>query len=615
MGLRRGLLVVVAAVAAALSSAAVPPPTAATDPGPDAVAATATGPNAVAATATGPDAVAAATISGPPWSRLAGSDRYGSAVAISRYRYADPTAARVVYLTRGDTFADALAAGTLSDGPVLLTRPACGALPTVVRSEIERLDPDIVIALGGELALCETVLQDAAAGRPTDRLGGATRQDTAALIAARAFPGSAGTAYLTSGAITPDAVVGGMLRDGPILLTSSNGTTVPQVTIDAVAASGATRVIALGGRIAVPDAVLAAAAGGLPTSRLAGDDRYATAAAIARHAYPSRTARVYLARGDGSNFVDAVASGMLTDGPVLLTSGPCDRVRPGAGSFLKQRYPSQLVGLGGSAALCDSTMRGASLSARRAIDCAVTRCVALTYDDGPSWPTPTLLNTLAQQRVPVTFFMVGQQVDVYAAHARRAYVEGHEVANHTWNHPDLRTLSLSEQQSQTVRTDNELNQHGIPDTRLLRPPYGAYDANTRRLGFPLIIWDVDPRDWDGPPSPATTRARVVGATTNGSIVLMHDIHNNTVLAAPGIIADLKALGYTFVTVSELVPGMDPGDIVYRRGRVTPAGTAASPTDVIVTEDGRVLGPLVDEAGIPDLAPALTREEILGPDGP
>ena len=106
---------------------------------------------------------------------------------------------------------------------------------------------------------------------------------------------------------------------------------------------------------------------------------------------------------------------------------------------------------------------------------------------------------------------------------------------------------------------------------------------------------------------------MVGATTNGSIVLMHDIHNNTVLAAPGIIADLKAQGYTFVTVSELIPGLDDGDLVYRRGRVTPAGTAASPSDVIVTEDGTVLGPVVDEAGIPDLAPMLSREALL-PDG-
>ncbi|SOC58158.1 cell wall-binding repeat-containing protein [Ornithinimicrobium cerasi] len=609
MGLRRGVVVVVAAVAAALSTAAVPPPTATA---PSSVVADSSA-TPVTADRVASATLAQATISGPPWSRLAGSDRYGSAVAISRHRYADPAAARVVYLTRGDTFADALAAGTLTDGPVLLTRPSCGALPTVVRTEIERLDPDAVVALGGTLAVCDAVLTDAAAGRPTQRIGGATRQDTAALIAARAFPGGAGTAYLTSGAITPDAVVGGMLRDGPILLTSSNGSSVPQVTIDAVAATGATRVIALGGSLAVPDAVLAQAAAGRTTSRLAGADRYATAAAIARHAYPSRTTRVYLARGDGLNFVDAVASGMLTDGPVVLTSGPCDKVRTGTAGFLKQRYPGQLVALGGTAALCDSTMRGASLAARQAINCGVTKCVALTYDDGPSTPTPTLLNTLAQQRVPATFFVVGAQVDAYPAHARRTYVEGHEVANHTWNHPDLRTLTLSAQQTQTVRTDNELNQHGIPDTQLLRPPYGAYDSNTRRLGFPLILWDVDPRDWDGPPSPATTRARVVGATTNGSIVLMHDIHNNTVLAAPGIIADLKAQGYTFVTVSELIPGLDDGDLVYRRGRVTPAGTAASPSDVIVTEDGTVLGPVVDEAGIPDLAPMLSREALL-PDG-
>ena len=532
---------------------------------------------------------------GPPTSRLAGADRYASAVAISQWRYRYPSGADVVYLTRGDTFADALAAGTLSDGPVLLTKPACGALPSVVRTEIERIDPAAVIALGGPVAVCDEVLADAANGRPTGRVGGATRQDTAVLIAARAFPEGAGTAYLTTGAVGPDAVVGGMLRDGPILLTASNGLTVPEVTKTAVAALGATTVTALGGPVAVPDALLAETADGRTTSRLAGDNRWETAVAIAAHAYPDRTGRVYLARGDGSHFVDAIASGMLVDGPVLLTSGPCERVVGAADRSLEHRHPDRVVALGGAAALCDSSLAGASVAARPAIDCGVTRCVALTFDDGPSGPTPTLLDTLADRRVPVTFFQVGQQVDSYAQHSRRAWVEGHDLANHTWDHPQLPQLTYSQQLTQVTMTDNELNQHGIPDTRLLRPPYGLYDANTRRLGFPLIIWDVDPRDWDGPPSTATVRARVVDNVRDGSIVLQHDVYMNSVNAVPGIVSDLTALGYTFVTVRELVPDLRDGDIVYRRGDVTPAGT---------TEEPSVLDPSGIEGLAPDLAPDL-----------
>ncbi|GAA5159613.1 cell wall-binding repeat-containing protein [Ornithinimicrobium tianjinense] len=542
------------------------------------------------------DTSTASTVVGPPTSRLAGPDRYASAVEISQWRYRYPSAADVVYLTRGDTFADALAAGTLSDGPVLLTKPACGALPSVVRAEIERIDPDAVVALGGPAAVCDEVLADAANGRPTERIGGATRQETAALIAARAFPEGAGTAYLTTGAVGPDAVVGGMLRDGPILLTSSDGLTLPEVTRTAVAELGATTVTALGGSVAVPDAVLAEAADGRTTTRLAGANRWETAVAIAAHAYPDRTSRVYLARGDGSNFVDALASGMLVDGPVLLTSGPCDRVVGATDRFLERRHPDRVVALGGAAALCGSTLSGASIAARPAIDCAVTRCVALTFDDGPSWPTPTLLDTLASHRVPATFFQVGAQVDAYAQHSRRAWVEGHDVANHTWDHPQLPTLTYAQQLQQVTMTDNELNQHGIPDTRLLRPPYGLYDTDTRRLGFPLIIWDVDPRDWDGPPSTATVRARVVNNVRDGSIVLQHDVHINSVNAVPGIIADLTAMGYTFVTVRELVPDMQDGDIVLRRDDVRPFGTSEVPT-------------VLDGSGVPGLAPDLSTDQL------
>lgn len=93
---------------------------------------------------------------------------------------------------------------------------------------------------------------------------------------------------------------------------------------------------------------------------------------------------VPLARGDGANFVDAVVSGMLVDGPVLLTPGTCEPVRSATAAFLGERTPEQVTALGGSAALCTSTLRGAGLDARPPVDCAQTRCVAFTFDDGPS---------------------------------------------------------------------------------------------------------------------------------------------------------------------------------------------------------------------------------------
>ncbi|AXH96835.1 cell wall-binding repeat-containing protein [Ornithinimicrobium avium] len=547
---------------------------------------------------------------GAPIIRLAGADRYASAVAISRDRYADPAQASVVYLADGAEFSDALTAGTLSDGPVLLVRSHCRAVPTTVLHEIDRIDPQRVVALGGPAAVCDATLATASGGRSTDRIGGANRYETAALIAQRQFPSGSARVYLTRGEVSPDALGGGMLSDGPILLTSRDGASVPAATAAAVQAMGATRVVALGGPAAVSDAVLAEAADGRTTGRLAGRDRYRTAIAIAKHAYPSRTSRVYLARGDGQNFADAVASGMIADGPVLLTPGPCEPVRAATAAFLKERHPTRVVALGGEDALCTSSMRGASLDARPTVDCDVTRCVALTFDDGPGRYTGTLLDTLADYRVPATFFQVGQMVDAYGAYSRRAYLEGHEVANHTWDHTQLTLLTRAQQQWEVDVTDNELNQHGVPDTTLLRPPYGSFNSLTRQLGFPLVIWDVDPRDWDNSPSAATVRSRVMSAVRPGSIVLQHDIHPNSVDAVPLIISDLTAQGYTLVTVSELVPGLRPGDVVYRHGDVRSAGTASSPGDTITLPDGTVLGPFLDEAGVPGVAPSVPLLELL-----
>lgn len=573
---------------------------------PSDVATTGTG-GEVATTGTGGEVAPAST--GAQTGRLAGTDRYASAVAISRHRFADPAQASAVYLARADDFSDALTAGSLTDGPVLLTRGGCGAVPATTLDEVRRLDPEQVVALGGTEAVCDAALETAAQGRDAGRIGGESRQETAARIAERAFPTGSDRVYLTRGALGPDAVVGGQLSDGPVLTLSADGSRVPRVVREAIDSLGATEVVALGGPAAVPQESLTTAADGRRTDRLAGDDRYRTAIAIARHAYPDRTSRAYLARGDGENFVDAVASGMLTDGPVVLTPGTCERLPRSTAAYLKATHPDQVVALGGPNALCDSTLHGASLAARPAVDCGQVSCVALTFDDGPAWPTPTLLDTLAEKRVPATFFVVGRQVAANGQHSRRAVVEGHAVENHTWSHPELPRLTWAQQRDELDRTNAELAARGVPRPTLMRPPYGSYNANTRTQGYPLIIWDVDPQDWRGY-SAAAIREHVVTHARAGSIVLQHDIHSNSVNAVPGIIDDLHARGFTFVTVEELVPTMRPGDLVYRRGHVVPAEQAADPGEPVVLPDGTDLGVLLDGAGIEGLAPERTEQELL-----
>lgn len=554
---------------------------------------------AVTAAPQGSEAVAAeaaTSIVGAQTGRLAGSDRYGSSVAVSRHRYADPAQAEVVYLAHGEIFADALAAGTLSDGPVLLTTPDCRALPPVVRAEIERLDPARVVALGGPAAVCEEVLVDAAGDRPTDRVGGADRQETAALIAVRAFPDGADRVYLTRGSTGPDSVVGGMLDDGPILMTSGDGTLVPEATAQAISDLHPATVVALGGEAAVTSAALRDAADGRPTGRLAGPDRYATAVAIARYAYPGQTGRVYLARGDEANFVDAVASGALTDGPVLLTPGSCAPVRASTAAELERRRPSRVVALGGTAALCEPTLRGAALDTRPPVDCASTSCVAVTFDDGPGPLTDEVLDIFASERVPATFFVVGHRLLTWGEVARHTWIAGHEVGNHTFDHLKLPDLTRAQQQDQVDRTDAALRALGVPTPTLMRPPFLSFNTDTRRLGKAVILTDVNAKDWSGR-SPEEIRTFIRENARSGSVVILHDTVSNTVTALPGVLADLKAAGHTLVTVPELLPDLEPGDLVYNRATVYDgASTGITSEDTVTLDDGRVLAPLEGGTG-------------------
>jgi peptidoglycan-N-acetylglucosamine deacetylase len=553
---------------------------------------------ATAAPASAPTATTAvaAAAGGAATSRLGGPDRYATSALISARKFTAPGSAAAVYLARADDVTHAMTAGGLSDGPVLLV-PACSGVPATVAAEITRLNPPVVYALGSTSAVCDATLRTAAGGRSTGRIAGSDQAGTSVAIARHAWPGGAPTVYLAAGGFSPDVISGGALADGPILLIGTNPDVLPASVADAIATLSPTRVVALGLTDRVTERVLTAAAAGRPTERIAGTSRYQTSALIAARVFPTAT-QAYLARGDGTNIIDALPGGVLTDGPMLIVPGgsTCSVLPDPTRSYLAKAKPSRVTAFGTTATVCEPMLRQAALTAvpRPTPNCSVARCVALTYDDGPSAYTPTLLNTLWSKNVPVTFFVVGQQVKNRPATARRAFMEGHEVQNHTWSHPDLRTLSFSSQSSQYRATSNLIDSLGLPRTDQLRPPYGAYNSNTRQLGVPLILWNVDTLDWRDRNS-TIVRDRAVGNTTPGSIVLMHDLHSTTVSAAPGIIDGLRAKGYTFVTVDQLVPSAGPGDIVYSRTSITRAGTAA--TDLLV-DVGDGLGPVVNNAPAP-----------------
>lgn len=144
----------------------------------------------------------------------------------------------------------------------------------------------------------------------------------------------------------------------------------------------------------------------------------------------------------------------------------------------------------------------------------------------------------------------------YASTVAREAAEGHAIGDHSWSHLDLTTLSAADRNQDLAGTDQAIMNAGAPQPTMMRPPYGAQNAdvmqslaNRYEAG---VFWSIDTQDWKNLNVEKTT-ARALQAK-QGSIILMHDIHPTTVDAVPGIIDGLRAKGLTLVTVPELFGG-------------------------------------------------------------
>lgn len=181
------------------------------------------------------------------------------------------------------------------------------------------------------------------------------------------------------------------------------------------------------------------------------------------------------------------------------------------------------------------------------------KLVALTFDDGPNKTyTKQLLDGLKETDAKVTFFMVGNAVSSNLSLVKRAYDEGHEIANHSYSHPSLSSLSYSGVQSQITSTSSALNKAcGSGTSYIVRPPYGSANSTVlSAIGAPAILWSVDTNDWKVKNSTKVYNS-IVNNASDGAIILCHDIHSTTIPGALSAIKTLEARGYEFVTVSEL----------------------------------------------------------------
>lgn len=179
--------------------------------------------------------------------------------------------------------------------------------------------------------------------------------------------------------------------------------------------------------------------------------------------------------------------------------------------------------------------------------------VSLTFDDGPgAETTPRLLQILAEKNVKATFFMLGQMAEEFPQIVKDVYEQGHEIASHSYSHPQLNAIPKEELLEQVRMTDKAIyNAAGILP-RTLRPPYGAISPESADIiGKPIIQWDIDSYDWDSKNTNAVID-RVNQTSFEGGIILMHDIHPTTIDAVGTVIDNLRAQGYEFVTTSQLL---------------------------------------------------------------
>lgn len=188
--------------------------------------------------------------------------------------------------------------------------------------------------------------------------------------------------------------------------------------------------------------------------------------------------------------------------------------------------------------------------------------VALTFDDGPDTRfTPKVLDALKVSQVKATFFVLGSQANAHPDMIRRIVNEGHIIGNHSYSHANLPKLTVDKFQSQIMSTESVLQGLIGYAPKLIRPPYGAINEEQVRWiadhHYLIVNWNVDSLDWKSLNSDQVLN-NIMQQTKPGSIILQHsggadsqDL-SGTVQAIGPLISKLKAAGYTFVTVPELL---------------------------------------------------------------
>ncbi|KAI7882874.1 glycoside hydrolase/deacetylase, partial [Lichtheimia hyalospora FSU 10163] len=204
---------------------------------------------------------------------------------------------------------------------------------------------------------------------------------------------------------------------------------------------------------------------------------------------------------------------------------------------------------------------------------------ALSFDDGPSEYTHELLDLLDEHDIKATFCVMGSHVIKYPDVLQRAYEAGHQIASHTYSHPHLMSLTNEEIIYEIKSTEKEIEKAIGIRPKYVRPPFGEADnrvkALLRSMGYKILLWNVDPTDYDVYMLPDASKkirgafkSAASGVDTGlnphedpGFISLQHDLYNQSIAQVPHIIKYLKERGYSFSTAAECLDDDEPHELL------------------------------------------------------
>ncbi|MCL1863569.1 MAG: polysaccharide deacetylase family protein [Defluviitaleaceae bacterium] len=183
------------------------------------------------------------------------------------------------------------------------------------------------------------------------------------------------------------------------------------------------------------------------------------------------------------------------------------------------------------------------------------KMVALTFDDGPSVHTDTILDILEEHDARATFFVLGNRISSHRETVQRAVTLGNEIANHTNSHLRLTAQTDSQVIHEIKSASAAIREVAGDSPRIYRPPFGATDERiisiSKELGYGIVKWTLDPLDWRDR-NPDIIYERIMSQVEDGSVIVLHDIHRTTAQAMERVIPSLIEKGFKLVTVSELL---------------------------------------------------------------